>query len=75
MMDQLVQELSQKTGLSQDKSQEVVNVVVNHLKAKLPEPVGNAMDSYLNTGSVDSGTLTEAAKAVASGLGGMFGKS
>jgi len=40
MMDELVQKLSEKTGLPPDKAQEVVNVVVSHLKEKLPEPLG-----------------------------------
>jgi hypothetical protein len=74
MMNELVQELSEKTGLSQDKAQEVVNVVVSHLKARLPTPLANALDSFLNGDSSGSGSLLEEAKAMASGLGGMFGK-
>ena len=34
MMEELVQKLSQKTGLSPDKAQEVVNVVVELFKRK-----------------------------------------
>lgn len=43
-MEELVQRLSEKTGLSQDKSQEVVNVVVARLKERLPEPLANSLD-------------------------------
>ena len=74
MMEQLVQELSQKTGLSPEKSQEVVNVVVSHLKERLPEPFANALDSFLNGSAAGSGNLMDEAKAMASGLGGLFGK-
>ena len=74
MMEQLVQELSQKTGLSPEKSQEVVNVVVSHLKERLPEPLANALDSFLNGSAAGSGNLMDEAKAMASGLGGLFGK-
>lgn len=74
MMDELVQKLSAKTGLSQDKSQEVVNVVVTHLKEKLPEPMGNALDTLLAGGSLQGGNLLDEAKAMAAGLGGVFGK-
>jgi hypothetical protein len=36
MIEELVQKLSQKTGLPPDKAEEVVNLVVSHLKHKLP---------------------------------------
>jgi hypothetical protein len=74
MMDELVQKLSQKTGLSPEKAQEVVNVVVSHLKEKLPEPLAKGLDSYLAGGSGETGSLADKAKAVAAGLGSMFGK-
>lgn len=74
MMDEMVQKLSEKTGLSQEKSQEVVNMLVTHLKEKLPEPMANALDTLLAGGTVEGGGLAEKAKAMASGLGSMFGK-
>ena len=74
MMDELVQRISQKTGLSPDKAQEVVNVVVSHLKEKLPAPLASGLDEYLSGGSTDSGSLIDKAKAMASGLGGVFEK-
>lgn len=73
MMDELVQTISQKTGLSQDKAQEVVNVVVSHLKEKLPAPLASGLDSFLAGGSAESGSLADKAKAVASGLTSLFG--
>jgi hypothetical protein len=74
MMDELIQKLSQKTGLSPDKCQEVVNVVMSHLKEKLPAPLASGLDSYLAGGSTESGSLADKAIAMASGLGSMFGK-
>jgi hypothetical protein len=74
MMQELVQRISDKTGLSPEKSQEVVNVVVSHLKERLPEPLANGLDSVLNGNSAGSDNLMEEAKAVASGLGSLFGK-
>jgi hypothetical protein len=44
------------------------------LKERLPEPFANALDSFLNGSSADSGNLMDEAKAMASGLGGLFGK-
>lgn len=73
MMEKLVQELSQKTGLSPDKAQEVVNVVVSHLKEKLPAPLASGLDSYLTGGSAEGGSLADKAMAMASGLSSVFG--
>jgi hypothetical protein len=73
MMDELVQKLSQKTGLSPDKAQEVANVVLNHLKEKLPAPLASGLDSYLAGGSAEGGSLADKAKAMASGLGSLLG--
>ena len=74
MMEELVQKISQKTGLSPDKAQEVVNVVMSHLKEKLPAPLVSGLDSYLSGGSTEGESLADKAKAMASGLGGLFGK-
>lgn len=74
MMDELVQRLSQKTGLTPDQAQEAVNVVLSHLKEKLPGPLANDLESFLAGGSGESGSLVDKAKAVASGLGSVFGK-
>ena len=74
MMDELVQKLGQKTGLSPDKAREVVNVIVSHLREKLPAPLASGLDSYLSGGSTEGGSLADKAKAMASGLGTMFEK-
>jgi hypothetical protein len=73
-MDELIQKISEKTGLSPDKAQEVVNVLVSHLKERLPEPLANGLTSYLSGGSAEGGSLADRAMAMASGLGNMFGK-
>jgi len=74
MMDELVQKLSEKTGLPPDKAQEVVNVVVSHLKEKLPEPLANSLESVLASNPSQSESFLDRAKAMASGLGNAFGK-
>lgn len=74
MMDELVQTLSQKTGLSPDKAQEVASVVLNHLREKLPASVVSVLDGHLAGGSTEGGSLMDRAKAMASGLGGAFEK-
>jgi hypothetical protein len=74
MMQELVQKLSEKTGMTADESQQAVNVVVNHLKEKLPAPLAAALDSYLAGGSGEGESMLDKAKAMAAGLEGMFGK-
>jgi nucleoid DNA-binding protein len=74
-MNELVQLVMQKTGLPQDKAQEVVDTVVNHLKARLPESLLSHLSTFL--GSIEAGDstagLTDKAKSVVAGFGGMFG--
>lgn len=73
-MNELVQLLSQKTGLSPDKAQEVVNVVLSHLKEKLPAPLASVFDSYFASGPAEGGSVTDKASSIASELGSMFGR-
>ena len=61
-MDELVKMISEKTGLSKELSLEVVNMVLDFLKKKLPAPIAAQVDGVLNGGSA------------ASMLGGLFGK-
>lgn len=46
-MNELVQMIAQKTGLAQDKAQMIVDMVVTHLKGKLPSSVSSHLDSFL----------------------------
>jgi len=73
MMDELVQKLSAKTGLAPDKAQEVINVVISHLKEKLPAPLASGLDSLLASGPSDGSNFMDKAKSVAASLQGMFG--
>lgn len=74
-MDELVQILMQKTGISQEKAQEVVNTVVSHLKARLPGPIASHLDSVLSeANSGELAAIEDKAKSMMAGLGGVFGK-
>ena len=75
-MNELVQIIMQKTGLSQDKAQEVVDTVVTHLKGRLPEALTSHLSAFLSS-SGDTGAtagIADKAKSVVAGLGGLFGK-
>lgn len=67
-MDELVNLVVQKTGISQDQARQAVTVVLDYLKQKLPAPIASQVDSVLGAGG--SGGLG----GVAGALGGMFGK-
>jgi len=75
-MNELVQLLIEKTGLSQEQAQQVVGTVMSHLKDKLPSSVGSHLDSFLGSsgGEGESGGIREKAKSMIAGLGGVLGK-
>ena len=70
-MNELVQLVQQKTGISQEMAQQVVQVVISHLKGKLPEPMASGLDNLLAGGGAGSGGgLMDEAKGMMGGLMG-----
>ncbi len=65
-MDELVNVVSQKTGLPADQSRAAAQAVLDYLMTKLPAPLAEQVKSAL-TGKGDLGSMAQ-------GLGGMFGK-
>jgi hypothetical protein len=65
-MEELVNVVSQKTGLSHDQAQAAAQAVLDYLMTKLPAPVAGQIKSALGGGQ----NLGDMAK----GLGGMFGQ-
>jgi hypothetical protein len=72
-MDQLVSQVAQRTGISNDQAKQAVTMVVDFLKQRLPAPIASQVDAALS-GQGSSGMAGEAEKAVGS-LGGMFGNT
>jgi nucleoid DNA-binding protein len=67
-MDELVQLVSEKAGVSEDQARQAVDTVVEYLKEKLPEPIAGQIEKAVSgSGDVDVQDL-------AKGLGGMLGK-
>ena len=48
-MKELINTIVQKTGISEENSQEAVQVMLGFLKTKLPAPVAAQLDSFLST--------------------------
>lgn len=71
-MEELIQLVSQKTGLPQEIAKLAVETVVGYLKTKLPQPLAMQIDSVLAGGGV-AGTLGGLGD-LTKGLGGMFNK-
>lgn len=71
MDEELVNLISQKTGLSHEMSQKAAETTINFLKTKLPEPLANEIDSALSNSSAGNGG---GASAVKKGFSSLFGK-
>jgi len=74
-MDELVNIVVKKTGLSQDDARKAVEAVVSTLKSKLPGPIASHLDSFISGGmSGGMSTLTDEATELLKGkLGNLFG--
>ena len=63
-MDELIELVAQKTGLSEEMAKVAVDTVIDFLKDKLPGPAAAQLDTLLEGGDVSS---------LLSGLGGLLG--
>ena len=66
-MDELVKQVAAKTGISEAQAQQAVEMTLDFVKKKLPEPYRSQLDSILEGDASAAGNL-------AKGLGGMLGK-
>jgi uncharacterized protein (DUF2267 family) len=67
-MDEIVKQVAERAGISEDVARKAVEVVVAVLKERLPAPVAGQIDAALSgSGGSDAGGL-------AKGLGGLLGK-
>jgi hypothetical protein len=76
-MDELINLVVQKTGISQDDARKAVEVIVNTLKSRLPGPIASHLDSFI-TGGTSGGMNAlagEATDMLKGKLGGLFGGS
>jgi nucleoid DNA-binding protein len=73
-VNELVQLVQQRTGLSQDVAQTVVNTVMEHLKSRLPAGMSAGLDQLMGgTASADAsskGSMLETAETMISGMMG-----
>jgi hypothetical protein len=68
-MNEIVQILQDRAGLSPDQAQEVAKVIVDMIKSKVPSEFQGMVDQYLGDGSGDA----QAGSSALGGLGGLLG--
>ena len=72
-MNELISQITQRTGISETQAQQAVQVMANFLKQKMPGPAASQIDNFLSQGSQSGkGGMTGQA---GQNLGGMFGGS
>ncbi|HEX8903259.1 MAG TPA: hypothetical protein VF771_00295 [Longimicrobiaceae bacterium] len=71
MMDELVGQISQRTGIPADKAQEAARTAVEFLDSRLPPPVGGNLAKLVHGGEGGGGMPDLG--GLAGNLGGMFG--
>ena len=67
-MEELVNLVSEKTGISVDLAQEAVEVVLSYLKDRLPDSIAGRLDDLIEGG----GNLDDLGD-IAGKVGGLFG--
>lgn len=70
-MNEVIQRLIAKSGLSEEQAASALQTVAGFLKEKLPAPVAAQVDSVLEGAEGGSGALG----ALGGAVGGLFGKS
>jgi uncharacterized protein (DUF2267 family) len=63
-MEELVQQVSQKAGITEDQARVAVETVADILRERIPSPYNKYVDSFLNGEGGGLGSM----------LGGFFGK-
>lgn len=69
-MEELIKQVSAKTGISEDQARTAVTTVLGFLKTKLPAPIAGQIDNALGSGGGESTGGDIAAK-----VGGIFNSS
>jgi hypothetical protein len=70
-MNELIQQIVSKVGVSEDQAQGSIGMVVQFIKAKLPENLHGVLDSVMSGEEIgDSAGIADMAKGA---IGGIFG--
>ncbi len=70
-MDELLNTVTEKTGLPADKARGAIEAVLGFLQDKLPGPIAGQLQGFLEGGGGEAG---DTMGNVTKGLGGLLGK-
>jgi hypothetical protein len=71
-MNEVIQRLVDKAGLSEEQATNAVNLVVQFLDEHLPGPVASQIDSLMS--GAGTGGMADKLGGIGASIGGMFGK-
>lgn len=72
-MDELIKQVVERTGISEQQARGAVDTVLGFLKNRLPEPLSGQLDGLVGGASGAVGGLADTAGDVLGGLGSMLG--
>ena len=75
-MDQLIRQITQRAGISEQQAREAVNATISFVKPRLPAPVSAQLDSLLTgqEGQQGGQDIAQQAQQAAGRAGGLFGQ-
>ncbi|MDQ3799824.1 MAG: hypothetical protein M3384_10250 [Acidobacteriota bacterium] len=71
-MEELIKQVTARTGISEEQAQQAVEVVVGFLKDKLPAPIAGQLDNVVSGGG-EGGGGTGIGGGLSDIAGGFFG--
>jgi hypothetical protein len=71
-MDELIQQITAKTGISDDQARQAIDMAMGFVKDKLPEPIASQLDGFISGGG-SAGAGGGMMGMVQDQLGGMMG--
>lgn len=72
-MEELIKQVAERTGISEQQARGAVDTVLGFLKTRLPEPIAGQLDGLVVGAGGAVGGLADKAGDVLGGLGGMLG--
>lgn len=73
-MDELINQITSRTGISQEQATQAVNIVVSFAQEKLPQPLASQLDGVFNGGAgAGVAGIQDQVQQQLGNLGGMFG--
>lgn len=72
-MDELIKQVSERTGISQDQARTAVTTVLGFLKDKLPAPIAGQIDGLIGDSANAAGGAADGAAGAVGDIAGKIG--